>query len=254
MHIVSPILTNLQNRKVVSNTHPYIKFLLRNSVLTSILPHHIVIIRDYGKQNFENVQAWQHAKTFLHSPTMNYLKLFATSLALHICKFLSMSGFSWKTHSLFTGLTLKVMKSSSKLDNLHGLNLRFHGTMPCGTVTSHSLLVGYRIMMNDFDLSSLATINPYLSSYDIAYLIYEKLLCVFDSRSSTLDDVVSTFIGSMFIFQISNSFEIYSTPTSPHRDKRHQVPNLCALSPPLRRYLFELRKSHFRRDVRTNIL
>ncbi|HEY5235595.1 MAG TPA: hypothetical protein VIJ14_05415, partial [Rhabdochlamydiaceae bacterium] len=75
-----------------------------------------------------------------------------------------------------------------------GLNLRFHGTMPCGTVTSHSLLVGYQIILNDFDLSSLATINPYLSAYDIAYLIYEKLLCVFDSRSSTLDEVVSTFI------------------------------------------------------------
>lgn len=147
------------------------------------------------------MKAWQHAKTFLHSLTMNCLKLFAISLALHICKFLSMSVFTLKTHSHFMGLTRKVMKSSSKLDNLHGLNLRFHGTMPCGTVTSHSLLVGYRIIMNDFDLSSLATINPYLSTYDIAYLIYEKLLCVFDSRSSTLDEVVSTFIGSMFIFR-----------------------------------------------------
>ena len=112
-----------------------------------------------------------------------------------------MSGFSLKTHSLFTGLTLKVMKSSSKLDNLHGLNLRFHGTVPCGIVTSHSLLVENRIIMNDYDPSSLAMINPYLSAYDIAYLIYEKSLCVFDSRSSTLDEVVSTFIGSMFIFR-----------------------------------------------------
>ena len=147
------------------------------------------------------MKAWQHAKTFLHSLTMNCLKLFAISLALHICKFLSMSGFSLKTHSLFTGLILKVMKSSSKLDNLHGLNLRFHGTVPCGIVISHSLLVENRIIMNDYDPSSLATINPYLSAYDIAYLIYEKLLCVFDLRSSTLDEVVSTFIGSMFIFR-----------------------------------------------------
>src|SRR5665213_3193976 len=131
------------------------------------------------------MKAWQHAKTFLHSLTMNGLKLCAISLALHICKFLSMSVFILKTHSHFMALTRKVMKSSSKLDNLHGLNLRFHGTMPCRTVTSHRLLVGYRIIMNDFDLSSLDTINPYLSAYDIAYLIYEKLLCVFESRSST---------------------------------------------------------------------
>ena len=165
---------NRQNRKVVSSTHPFIKFLLRNSVLTSILPYHIVIIRDHGKHNFENVQAWQHAKTFHHSLTMNYLKLFAISLAFHICKCISMSVFTLKTHSYSTGLTRKVIKSSSKLDNLHGLNLRFHGTMPCGIVTSHSILVGYRIIMNDFDLSSLATINPYLSAYDIAYLIYEN--------------------------------------------------------------------------------
>ena len=53
----------------------------------------------------------------------------------------------------------------------------------------------------DFDLLSFATINPYLPAYDIAYLIYGKFLCVFDSYSSTLDEVVSTFIGSMFIFR-----------------------------------------------------
>ena len=186
---------------VVSSTHPFIKFLLRNSVLTSILPYRIIIIRDHDNKNFENVKAWQHAKTFLHSTTMNYLKLFATSSAFHICKFISMSVFTLKTHSYSMGLTRKVIKSSSKLDNVHGLNLRFHDIMSCGTFTFHSIFVGYRIIMNDFDLSSLATINPYLSAYDIAYLIYGKFLCVFDSYSSTLEEVVSTFIGTMFIFR-----------------------------------------------------
>ena len=179
MHILSPILVDRQNRKVVSSTHPFIKFLLRNLVLTSILPYRIIIIRDHDNKNFENVKAWQHAKTFLHSTTMNYLKLFATSSAFHICKFISMSVFTLKTHSYSMGLTRKVIKSSSKLDNVHGLNLRFHDIMSCGTFTFHSIFVGYRIIMNDFDLSSLATINPYLSAYDIDYLIYEKIsLCV----------------------------------------------------------------------------